>query len=126
VERIHGLIEKLGTGENALVGVRMNDKTSVAGYVQEFDDDSFTVIDHKTGKAVKVSAYKIEKLQGFNAQTGAEVHEGTGIRAKFARTALKVLPGHQVPQNSLTGHGKTLLVGVILGVILAIVLAAAL
>ena len=123
VERIHQLITKLGTGETALVAVRMNDKTAIAGYVQEFDQDSFTVVDRKTGEAVKVSAYKIDKLQGFNASTGAEVHEGTGIRAKLARAALKVLPGHQVPTNALSGHDKTLILGIIIGVILAIVLA---
>lgn len=123
VERLHQLLQKLGPGEDSLVAVRMNDKTAVAGYVQEIEPDSFTVVDRKSGETVKVSLYKIDKLQGFNIVSGTEVHHGTGIRAKLARVALKIFPVHQTPVNSLTGGEKTLLIGIIIGVLLAIVLA---
>ncbi len=123
VEKISQLMDKLGSGEDSLVAVKMTDKTAVAGHVEELGPDYATVVDRKTGEAVKVSYYRVEKLQGYNVATKTEVHEGTGIQAKIARTMLKVIPGQQVPVNSLTGSNKTLLIGIIIGIILAIILA---
>jgi hypothetical protein len=122
VERISQLVQTLGSGENSLVAVRLKDKTAIAGHVEEAGEDSFTVIEKGSGESVKVSYYKIDRLQGYNLETGTEIHEGTGIRAKLARMAMKVLPGQEVPVNSLTGGQRTLLIGIIIGIILAIVL----
>jgi hypothetical protein len=94
--------------------------------VEVIGDDSFTLIDRNTGEARKVAYQQVDKLQGFNIESREEVHEGTGVRAKLVRAALYLLPGHQIPSNSLSGGGKTLLIGVILGIILAIILAKAL
>jgi hypothetical protein len=123
VEHLSQLMEKLGSGDDSLVAVRLKDKTAIVGHVQSIGRDNFNIVDRNTGEEVTVSYYKVEKLQGFNATTGTEVHEGTGVRAGIARLALKALPGHQVPSNSLTGSSKTLLIGIIIGIILAIILA---
>ena len=123
VERLSQLVEKLGQGDESLVAVRLKDKRAIAGYVQSIGSDNFSLIENKSGEEVLVSYYQVEKLQGYNLATGTEVHEGTGIRAGLARLALKALPGHQLPSNSLTGSNKTLLIGIIIGVILAIILA---
>lgn len=123
VERLSQLVGKLGSGDESLVAVRLRDKTAIAGRVQSIGTDNFSVMDRNTGEEITVSYFQVEKLQGFNVATGMEVHEGTGVRAALARLVLRGLPGHQVPSNSLSGGGKTLLVGIILGVILAIVLA---
>jgi hypothetical protein len=126
VERLNQLMQKLGSGNESLVAVRLKDKTAVAGHVQSIGTDTFSLIDRNTGEEVKFSYYQVEKLQGFNAINGTEVHEGTGVRAGIARLALKALPGHQIRSNNLTGRGKTLLIGIIIGIILAIILAKAL
>jgi hypothetical protein len=123
VERLSRLVEKLGSGEESLVAVRLKDKRAIAGHVQSIGTDNFLLIERNTGDEVSVSYYQVEKLQGYNLASRTEVHEGTGIRAGLARLALKAVPGHPIPSNSLSGSSKTLLIGIIVGIILAIILA---
>lgn len=42
-------VEKLGTGHNARVEVRLRDNTVVKGYIGAAEQESFTVTDNKTG-----------------------------------------------------------------------------
>ncbi|HVZ19219.1 MAG TPA: hypothetical protein VG897_19020 [Terriglobales bacterium] len=122
VTHISGLVQKLGTGEAALVAVRLKDKTATSGYIAEAGPDYMIVVDPKTGEESKVSFYKIDRLQGYNISTRSEVHHRTGFRSRLVRLAMKGLPTHQVPRNGFA-HSTALIVGVILGLILAIVLA---
>ena len=120
-EHLGELMEKLGTGETALVAVRLKNDTAIAGHVTQLGTDSFRMVNRDTGQEVTISYVLVDRMQGYNVTTGKEVHEGTGIRGKLARLALKSLPGHQVPQNKLLGT-STLIIGIIIGIILAIVL----
>lgn len=125
VQQLSDKMSTLGTGEQALIAVRLNDKTAVSGYLSEVGADSILVVNPKTGEETKVSLYKVDRLQAYNIETKKEVHQNTGVRGKLARLALKGWPGHDVPQNGFT-HSTALIVGVIIGILLAIVLAKAL
>lgn len=42
-------VQKIGVGSNARVEVKLHDNTQLKGYISDSDDDSFTVVDTKTG-----------------------------------------------------------------------------
>jgi hypothetical protein len=125
VKALNTKLEQFGTGEHALIAVRMKDKSAVSGYVAELGGDWVRVVDPKTGEETKISLYKVDRLQGYNLETGKEVHENTGLKGKLACLALKGWPGHQVPANGFT-HSTALIVGIIIGILLAIILSKAL
>lgn len=125
VKHLDKLIQKLGVGPSSLVAVRLKDKTAVSGYVAEADADSMVLVNPKTGEETTVSYDQVDRMQGYNLESGTEVHQNTGIRSKLVRFAVAAIPGHQIPKNSFAG-GTVLIVGIILGIILAIVLAKAL
>jgi hypothetical protein len=122
VVKINKLIAKLGSGTDALIAVRLNDKSAVKGYVSEVAQDSFLVVDPATGESNRVAFAQINRLQGVNISTGAQVSHGLGIRSKLAKVLTVLVPGKHVQGNHLFGS-TALLIGIILGIILAIVLA---
>jgi len=122
VKHLDQLIQKLGTGQNALVAVRLKDKSSASGYVSEAGEDYMILVNPKTGEQTTVPYAEVDRMQGYNIATGTEVHEHTGLRSKLVKFAVRGLPGHRIPKNSFAG-GTVLIVGIIIGVILAIVLA---
>ena len=42
-------VAKIGTGEKAKVHVKLQDQTKLKGYISDASQDSFTVVDSKTG-----------------------------------------------------------------------------
>ena len=56
VERARAGVKKVGVGRDARVEVKLRDNTKVKGYVSAAGEDSFTVIDQKTG-ATRTVAY---------------------------------------------------------------------
>ncbi len=123
---IGNLIDRLGTGTDAVVAVRLRDKSVAAGYVAETARGYFVVVDPQTGRERTVAYAQVERLQGYNLTTGAEVHQGVGWRAKLVRTIAHLSPRPHPQANSLTGGEKTLLIGIAVGILLAIILAKAL
>ena len=120
--KISTLISKLGSGNEALVAVRLANRTAVKGYVAEIAPESFLIIDPTTGESNRVSYTQINRLQGVNLDTGVQVSHGLGIRSKLVKALTVMVPGRHVQGNHLFGV-STLLIGIILGIILAIVLA---
>lgn len=59
-------------GENARVEVRLRDNTQLKGYLNDADQDSFTVVDSQTGSSKTVSY----------ADTSSVKKVGSGISAK--------------------------------------------
>ena len=49
-EKVKAGIGKLGTGTDARIEVKLRDKTKLKGYVSESVEDSFVIVDEKTGK----------------------------------------------------------------------------
>lgn len=119
-------IARLGAGNDALVALRLQDKTVVKGRVAVIARDSFLVTDNETGLEQRVAYAQVARLQGVNLVSGAQVQVGGGFKARVARVATLLLPVHPVQKNSLTSGEKTLLIGIVVGILLAIVLSKAL
>ncbi|MCU1283789.1 MAG: hypothetical protein JWO13_139 [Acidobacteriales bacterium] len=119
--KFNRLLGKLGEGTDSLVAVRLKDKSALAGYLAEINKDSFLLVDTKTGAENRVAYSQINRLQGVNLQTGAQVSHGLGIRGKLVKALTLLVPGRRVQRNGLFGT-SALLIGIVIGIILAIVL----
>ena len=121
--KVAAAVARLGAGNDALVALRLQDKTVVKGRVAAIGRDSFLVTDNDSGLDQRVAYAQVSRLQGVNLASGTQVQIGGGFKARVAQVAKLLLPVHQVHKNSLTNNEKTLLIGIIVGVLLAIVLA---
>lgn len=54
-EKARHTVERLGSGREALVEVKLRDTTKLKGYISASDDDSFTVTNLKTGATQQVA-----------------------------------------------------------------------
>lgn len=121
--KVAAAVARLGAGNDALVALRLHDKTVVKGRVTAIERDSFVVTDNDSGLDQRVWYAQVARLQGVNLASGTQVQVGGGFTARVARVAALLLPTHRVQANSLTSGEKTLLIGIAIGVLLAIVLA---
>src|SRR5262245_17022043 len=78
-EKVKTEIAKLGTGRDARVEVKLRDKTKLKGHISEVGDESFAVVDVKTGAATTVSYSQVKQVKGNNLSTGAAIAIGIGI-----------------------------------------------
>ncbi|MDQ1707000.1 MAG: hypothetical protein QOJ88_211 [Pyrinomonadaceae bacterium] len=54
-EKSRAKVQSIGTGSNARVAVKLRDNTQLKGYISAADQESFTVIDNKTGTTHTIS-----------------------------------------------------------------------
>ena len=78
-EKVKAGIGKLGTGADARIEVKLRDKTKLKGYVSEAAEDSFVVVDEKTGASSTVTYAQVKQVKGNNLSTAAEIALGVGI-----------------------------------------------
>ena len=71
-EKVRARVEKIGVGRNARVEVKLRDNTQLKGYISAADQDSFTVIDSKTG-SIRTLSY---------ADSSSVKKAGSGLSAK--------------------------------------------
>lgn len=81
VEKVKKGVAKLGTGESAQVEVKLHDNTKVRGYIKEATDDSFTVVNPKTGVETVIPYPDTKQIKGNNLSTGAKIAIGLAILA---------------------------------------------
>lgn len=124
--KVADAVQRLGTGENAVVAVRLRDKTTVKGHIAAIEADGFVVSDPDCGTEQPVMYGAVTRLVGVNLANGTQVRVGGGFKAKLASVAKVLSPVHKPGRNNLTGGEKTLLIGIGIGVLLAIILAKAL
>ena len=79
--KVKSAVAKLGTGTDARIEVKLKDKTKLKGYVGQINENSFVVIDAKTGAATEVPYPNAGQIRGNNLSTGAKVAIGLGILA---------------------------------------------
>ena len=79
--KVRGGIEELGIGKDALVSVKLHDKTRVAGYISQVQNDSFDITDLKSGIPTTVAYPNVTKVKGHNLSTGAKFAIGLSIGA---------------------------------------------
>ena len=72
-------ISKLGTGAEARIEVKLRDKTKLKGYVREAGEESFVIVDEKTGATSTVTYAQVKQVKGNNLSTAAEIAIGIGI-----------------------------------------------
>jgi hypothetical protein len=78
-EKVKEGISKLGTGVEARVEVKLRNKTKLKGYVSEASEDSFVIVDEKTGTTSTVSYAQVKQVKGKNLSTAAEIALGVGV-----------------------------------------------
>lgn len=80
-EKVRLSISKLGVGQESKVEVRLRDRSNLAGYIREINDDSFVIAEAKTGAPVSVAYSNVAQVKGQNLSTGAKI--GIGIVIGF-------------------------------------------
>lgn len=78
-EKVKEGISKLGTGAEARIEVKLRDKTKLKGYVSEAGEDSFVIVDGKTGATSTVTYAQVKQVKGNNLSTAAEIAIGVGV-----------------------------------------------
>ena len=78
-EKVKEGISKLGTGVETRVEVKLRNKTKLKGYVSEASEDSFVIVDEKTGTTSTVSYAQVKQVKGKNLSTAAEIALGVGV-----------------------------------------------
>ncbi len=119
---LSSLTERLGSGNEALIAVRLRDNAIVAGYIREAGPDSVSITDPQTGETKIVSYDQVTRLHGVNLITGVQVHDGGGVKAKLASALRYVVPGRGVQSNSFAGT-TLLIIGIVIGILIAVVVA---
>lgn len=77
--KVKTAIAKLGTGTEARVEVKLRDKTKIKGYVSEARQNSFVVLDSKTGMSSKIPYPQVKSVKGKNNLTGKQIALGVLI-----------------------------------------------
>lgn len=85
-EKVKAGVRKLGAGESARVNLKLRDGARLKGYVREAGEDSFVVVDRKTGAATTVSYEQVSQVKGDGLSTGAKIGIGFGIAAAVLGT----------------------------------------
>lgn len=62
-EKARASVLKLGVGQTARVEIKLQDQTKIRGYVSEAGQDTFTVIDQKTGTSQKLSYADVAEVK---------------------------------------------------------------
>ena len=78
-QKIKTELEKIGTGPDARVEVRMRDKTKLKGHITEISYEYFVVVDDKTSSPTTLTYSQVDKVKGYNLSTGAKIAIGVGI-----------------------------------------------
>jgi hypothetical protein len=78
-EKVKKDINKLGSGAETRIEVKLRDKRTLKGYIGEAGEEGFSVVDAKTGTATKVLYPQVQKVKGNNLSTGAKIAIGLGV-----------------------------------------------
>ena len=78
-EKVKKGIRSLGVGTDARVEIKLRDKRKLKGYISEAGEEDFSVVDVKTGTAMKIAYPQVQKVKGHNLSTGAKIAIGLGV-----------------------------------------------
>jgi hypothetical protein len=82
-QKVKAQIAKLGTGPAARIDLKLRDKTKLKGYVSEVGNESFAVVDDKTGSATTVAYPQVRQVKGNNLSTGAKIAIGLELSSRL-------------------------------------------
>jgi hypothetical protein len=66
-------VEKLGSGEDAKVEVKLYDKTKLKGYIDRIEENSFSVTDSTSGLKTEVQYKSVKQIKGNNLSVGSAI-----------------------------------------------------
>jgi hypothetical protein len=72
-------IEKLGTGRDTRVEVKLRDKTRLKGYISEINEGGFVITDLNSGASNNIAYADVSQVKGNNLSTGAKIALGIAI-----------------------------------------------
>lgn len=94
IEKVKKNTRKLGTGPEARVEVKLLDNRKLKGYLKEVGEESFVVVDEKTGAATTVDYLQVKQIKGRNrltaARVGLNIGKGVAIVAGVAAVFLLI------------------------------------
>ena len=73
IQKLKDGISKLGTGRQARIKVELRDKTKLSGYIMRADDETFVILDDKTGQPIPVAYPQVKQAKGNNLSSGAKL-----------------------------------------------------
>lgn len=77
--RVKSEIQQLGTGPAAYIEIKLRDGSRLKGYVDQTSDETFIVVEEKTGEPREVRYPQVKQVNGHNLSTGAKVAIGVGV-----------------------------------------------
>lgn len=75
-QKVRDAILKIGTGVNARVAVKLQNKAKLKGYVHQAGEENFLIVDVKTGEATTVAYSEVKQMKGENRSAGRRVSVG--------------------------------------------------
>lgn len=78
-EAVKANIAKLGVGKDAQVKVKLKDGTKLKGYVSQINENSFVVINEKTGVSTEVTYQNVKQVKGNNLSKGVKIAIIVGV-----------------------------------------------
>ena len=78
-EKVKAGIGRLGTGPEARVEVKLRDGKTLKGYISEAGENSFVIVDAKSGAASTVPYPQVKQVRGNNLSKGAKIAITVGI-----------------------------------------------
>lgn len=120
--KVRNAVQRLGTGSNSLIAVRLDNKSVVSGSIDTVGADSFDVVDPHTNATTAVRFADVRALAGTNLVSGDNVQYPNGIRAKLAKVAGVLIPGRRPMANKFAGT-TLLIIGIVIGILIAVVVA---
>ena len=76
IQKIKENINKLGIGTQSRVELKLLDNRKLKGYIKEAGEDTFVVVDEKTGAATVVDYSQVKQAKGSNRLTAAKIAIG--------------------------------------------------
>ena len=78
-EKVKEGISKLGTGPEARVEVKLRDGRKLKGYISETGENSFVMVDARSGAASTIPYPQVKQVTGNNLSKGAKIAITVGI-----------------------------------------------
>jgi hypothetical protein len=72
-------VAKLGAGKDAVISVKLRNKTRLNGYVRSIEEEAFVITDAKTGAETRVAYGDVTQAKGNNLSTGAIIAIAAGV-----------------------------------------------
>jgi len=85
-QKVKAGIEKLGTGEQSRVSLKLRDKTKLAGYISEIGNESFVVTDSVSGGRTTVAYPDVVQVKGNNLSSRTKIIIGVAVAVGVAIT----------------------------------------